>query len=109
MDEVGLLLLHGHRDLVLLLELGDGLVMLVLVLLESLNLCVASLDLLVDKLHTLAHVLAALLQLLTHQHRAVQFEDLEWDLKVMSPQYDFQMRFYRINACPGRTTSMGLG
>lgn len=69
-------LLHGHRDLVLLLQFGDGLVMLVLLFLKARDLSVASLDLLVDELHTLAHVLATLLQFLAHQHRAVQFKDL---------------------------------
>lgn len=50
---------------------------LVLLRLQGLNLRVAPLDLLVDELHALAHVLPALLQFLAHQHRAVQLEDLE--------------------------------
>lgn len=85
-------LFHGHRDLVLLLQLLDGLVQFVLLLLQSLDLCVAPLDLLVDKLHALAHVLAALLQLLAHQHRPVQFKDLEeerrGDILRLCLQYD---------------------
>lgn len=74
---LGSKLLHGHRDLELLLQLLDGLVMLVLLLLQSLDLCVTPLDLLVDEFHALANVLAALLQLLAHQHRSVELKDLE--------------------------------
>lgn len=69
--------------------------MLVLLLLKSRDLSVAPLDLLVDELHTLAHVLAALLQLLAHQHRAVQLEDLpgRGESEVML-QYEFSRTVY---------------
>lgn len=50
--------------------------MFILLLLQVLDLRVTPFDLLVDKLHTLAHVLTAFLQLLAHQHGAVQLKDL---------------------------------
>lgn len=52
---------------------------LVLFLFQSLDLRVASLNFLVDKFHTLSHVLSALFQFLAHQHGSVQFVDLQWE------------------------------
>lgn len=107
-DDSGLL--HGHRDLVLLLQLGDGFVVLVLLLLQCRDRGVAPLDLLVNELHALAHVLAALLQLLAHQHRSVEFEDLPEDfvseyIEVML-QSEFSKQFSsRCRWCKDRLVS----
>lgn len=68
---------HSHRYLILLLELLYCFVMFVLFLFEVGDARLAPFNLLIDELHSLAHILAAFLQLLSHQHRPVEFIDLD--------------------------------
>lgn len=60
-----------------MLQLLNSFVVFVLLLFQRLDLRLTTLDLLVDELHAFAHILATLVQFLTHQHRSVQLVDLK--------------------------------